>query len=123
MSEAPGTFRYPVSETIRQIAMALPDATEGTSCVNRAFKAGGKNFAFLGEKDEGCGLRLKLAESIAEVQERAEAEPDRYQVGKGGWSMLRFPPDDAPSPSDLERWVTESFRLLVPKKVSAQLEA
>ena len=121
MSDAPETFQYQVSQAIREIAMALPDASEGTSCVNRAFKAGGKNFAFVGEKDEGTGLRLKLGESIAEVQVLAESDPDRYQVGKGGWSMLRFPLDHEPSLDELNRWVTESFRLLVPKKISAQL--
>ena len=82
--------------------MALPEAEEGTSCVNRAFSAGGKNFAFLGEKDDECGLRLKLA---------------------SGWTMLRFPPDDAPPPAELETQILESFRLLVPKRVVKLLDA
>lgn len=51
-----------------------------------------------------------------------QIDPERWQVGKGGWAMLRFDPTEPPAPGDLERWVNESFRLLVPKKISAKLE-
>lgn len=96
------TFRYEVSEAIRAVALGLPEAEEGTSCVNRAFRAGGKNFAFLGEKDDECGLRLKLAD---------------------GWTMLRFAPDAAPPIAELEAMVVESFRLLAPKRIVRLLDA
>ena len=122
MSTAPEEFRYDVSKAIRAVAMALPEATEGQSCVNRAFKAGGKNFAFLGEKEGECGLRLKLGASIDELVRRAESQPDRYQVGTAGWTMLRFDPDDPPAPDDLETWIVESFRLLAPAKIVATLD-
>ena len=122
MSEVPESFRYEISETIRSLALALPDTTEGTSCVNRAFKAGNKNFAFLGEKDEGCGLRLKLDASVPDLAERAIDQPEMYEVGKGGWAMIRFAPDAAPAVTDLETWLVESFRLLAPKRVVAKLE-
>lgn len=107
-------FAHPASETIRSIALRLPETDEGTSCVNRAFTAGGKNFAFLGEKDDEIRLRLKLDASVDEVA-------DRYEVGSHGWTMIRFDATAAPSDAELERWVTESFRLLAPKKVVAQL--
>ena len=115
-------FRYPVSETIRTHAMTFPKTEEGMSCVNRAFSAGGKNFLFLGEKEDECSLRLKVADSIPELQALANQDAERWQVGKAGWALLRFPPDDAPAPADLARWVTESFLLLAPKKVSALLD-
>ena len=122
MGEAPETFSYEISDTIRQMALALPDTTEGTSCVNRAFKAGSKNFAFLGEKDDECGLRLKLDASIEDLTTLAKTDPDRYQVGKGGWTMVKFAPDDAPDEADLEAWIMESFQLLAPKKIVAKLD-
>jgi len=102
--------------------MSHPETIEGSSCVNRAFKAGGKNFAFLGEKDNLCSLRLKLGDSIADLEQRAVADADRWQVGKGGWVLLTFPPGDAPKVADLRRWVTESFGLLAPKNVVALLD-
>lgn len=97
MADSPPAFRHELSETIRRIALRYPETEEGSSCVNRAFKAGGKNFVFLGEKDGGCRMRLKLED--------------------GGWTLLEFSPDDAPPVADLERWIDESFRLLAPKRV------
>ena len=121
MGEPAEQFRYALSEQIRNHAMSFPETEEGTSCVNRAFKAGGKNFVFLGEKDEECNMRLKLDASIPEIKERAKAETRQWDVGKGGWTMLRFDPDLPPPAADLERWITESFFLLAPKKVSKLL--
>ena len=111
MGDAPETFRYAVSEKIRSHAMTFPDAAEGSSCVNRAFKSGGKNFAFLGEKDGECKLRLKLDESISELKAYAADDPEGWQVGSGGWVLVTFAPSDAPKVADLRRWITESFRL------------
>lgn len=116
-------FQHAVSKTIRTHAMTFPQAEEGSSCVNRAFKAGGKNFLFLGEKDDHCLLRLKLDSSIPEVSKLAKGDPERWQVGTHGWTALRFPPDDPPAADDLERWITESFLLLVPEKVTKLLDS
>jgi hypothetical protein len=114
-------FRYPISEKIRNHAMTFPEVEEGTSCVNRAFKAGGKNFVFLGEKDEECNIRLKLDGSIPDIRELAETDGERWQVGTNGWTMIRFRPDQPPPLKDLKRWITESFLLLAPKRVSKLL--
>ncbi len=115
------TFTYAVNEKLRAHAMSLPDAEEGSSCVNRAFSAGGKNFAFVGEKPGLCSVRLKLQGSLPEVSARAEDDPDGYQVGAGGWTLITFAPSKAPAIADLRRWVTESFQLLAPKKIVAKL--
>jgi hypothetical protein len=122
MGDVAEEFQHKISERIRSHAMSFPETTEGTSCVNRAFKAGGKNFVFLGEKDDECNIRLKLDASLPEIQALAETDPRRWDVGMGGWTMLRFSPDDPPDTMDLERWITESFMLLAPKKVLALLE-
>lgn len=102
MGSPPETFRYPVSETIREIALRYPETTEGSSCVNRAFKAGGKNFVFLGEKEGECKLRLKTVDE--------------------GWTLAVFAPDDPPPTVELERWIDESFRLLAPRRVLKLLD-
>lgn len=112
---ADASFRYEVSEAIRRRALDLPESEEGTSCVNRAFSAGGKNFAFLGEVDDECRLRLKLDDSIREVA-------SRFEVGSAGWTMIRFSPEHPPSHDELDRWVVERYRLLAPKKISSQLD-
>lgn len=96
MGEPVVEFRYRSSDFVRDLAMSYPETTEGTSCVNRAFAAGGKNFVFLGEKDDLCTLRLKLA---------------------GGWQKIEFPPDEAPSDDQIRSWIDESFQLLAPARV------
>lgn len=117
MSDAAETFEYPPSQTIRLIALGFPETVEGSSCVNRAFAARGKNFVFLGEKENECSLRIKVESSRSEFEKHAANDPDRWQVGKAGWAMLRFAPDAPPSDLDLRRWITESFRLLAPKRL------
>lgn len=102
MGTAPETFRYAISRTIREIALRYPETEEGTSCVNRAFRVGGKNFVFLGEKEGECKLRLKTFDD--------------------GWTLEVFAPDDPPPVAELERWIDESFRLLAPKRVQDLLE-
>lgn len=121
-SDPPETFQHAVSEAIRAHAMGFPDTVEGASCVNRAFAAGGKNFVFLGENDDVCTLRLKVDDSRDDLAAREAREPERYSVGTGGWTKLSFPADEPPPLEDLERWITESFRLLAPKRVQAQAD-
>lgn len=123
MSQPTEQFQHACSEVIRDCAMSFPQTTEGTSCVNRAFKAGGKNFVFLGEKDDECNIRLKLDTSIPEIRSLAASTYSGFEVGKGGWTLLRFPPSDPPPTPDLERWIAESFLLLAPKKVAALLDS
>ncbi|MFT5203319.1 MAG: hypothetical protein ACI9C1_002718, partial [Candidatus Aldehydirespiratoraceae bacterium] len=60
--------------------MTHPETEEGSACVNHAFRAGGKNFAFLGEKDAEVRLRLKFEESIADLEKRAKKEPDWKKI-------------------------------------------
>ena len=122
MSDGNESFKHTISETIRAHALTFPETVEDASCVNRAFKAGGKNFVFLGEKDDECNIRLKLDASVPEIETLAKEDPDRWQVGKGGWVMLRFSPDSPPPVTDLQRWITESFHLLAPKKIVALLD-
>ena len=107
--------------TLKSIALALPQTEEGTSCNKTAFKAGNKNFLFVGEEDGIWDAKLKLDESLSEASALAEKSPDNYGVGGTGWVTLEFPGSKGPPKKLLERWVKESYRLLVPKKVSSQL--
>lgn len=115
-------FEFAASERLRTQALELPEVEEGSSCVNRAFKAAGKNFAFVGERRGDCTLRLKLSDALPEVERLAETQPERFQVGTGGWTLVVFPPDDPPGPDQTERWITESYRLLAPKRLVAELD-
>ncbi len=107
-------FDYEITGQLRAQALALPETSEGTSCVNRAFKVRKKNFLFVGEKAGQVRVMLKLDGSLSDA---AELQDPRISVGKGGWVTMLFDPDD---PLDLEllsTWVVESFCTLGPKTV------
>lgn len=112
-------FEHAISDQLRGVALSLPETSEGTSCVNRAFKVRKKNFLFLGEKDGEVRLMVKLVESLAGAE--ALADP-RIDVGRLGWVTARFEPEDPPDVGMLERWVVESFRALAPKTVVRAFE-
>ena len=111
-------FHHAICQSLREAALRLPETSEGTSCVNRAFKVRKKNFLFIGEKPGWLRVMLKLTESLDE----ARAMDDRVDVGKTGWVTLRFEPTNAIDEELLFRWIVESFRALAPKAVVKQLE-
>lgn len=114
------TFSQSISKHLREQALALPETSEGTSCVNRAFKVRKKNFLFVGEKEEEVRVMLKLSASLEEAQ--AMNDP-RVSAGKTGWVTILFHPNDVPDEDLLSAWVIESFRTLGPKTVVKQLDA
>ncbi|MCA9176472.1 MAG: MmcQ/YjbR family DNA-binding protein [Planctomycetales bacterium] len=108
---------------IRKIALRYPEVDEGSSCVNRAFKARGKSFLFLGGKPDVYTVRLKLADSLPEAESLAQQHPDNYSVGSHGWTLITLPHSKAAPAGLLERWIAESFRLLAPAALVASAPA
>jgi len=114
------TFAHAVSRALRERALAFPETTEGTACVNRAFKVRGKNFAFVGETETNVRVMVKLKAS----REAAAAMGDpRVSVGNIGWVTVNFPPEDPLDEALLGQWIEESFRALAPKSVVKKLDA
>jgi YjbR len=106
---------------LRPLALAQPDAEEGLACAgtaleSSAFQARKKTFLFVGPGT----VRLKLEASRAEAERLAKKEPGRYAIGKLGWVTIRFADGDAPPVAMFERWIAESYGLIVgtgaPKK-------
>ena len=119
MSEA--QFELAPSKVIRDAAVSLPEVEEGSSCVNRAFKAAGKNFAFLGESKGVGQLRVKLGPSLDALNDRPSDAGGTIEVGKFGWTAIRFDASNQPDPEELRTWVKESFVLLAPKRLRDQV--
>jgi len=113
-------FTSDVLQSLRDHALAFPETSEGSSCVNRAFKVRKKNFVFLGEKGDGmCRVMVKLGPSLEAARARTDAG---LSVGKTGWVTWNFPGDQAPEAALLAAWVEESFRVLAPKTLIRQLD-
>ena len=113
-------FENAICEQLRQQAIALPQVTEGSACVNRAFKVGKKNFLFVGEKDGQVKVMMRL---FASVQAAEAMDDPRVSVGKFGWITLRFAADDPLEFDLMEPWVEESFRGFAPKALIKELDA
>lgn len=114
-SSKPETF-------IRKTAASLPGVEEGTVCDKVAFKAGKKNFLFMGSDGNGYDVKLKLKDSLEEANELAASQAGAVSVGSTGWVELSFPHDKSLPQPVLVRWIRESYRLLVPKKISSMLD-
>ena len=108
-------------QALRRIALRLPEAQEGVVCEKAAFKAGNKSFFFLGREDTGYNTMVKLRDSLAEAAKLAAKNPSRYGVGAHGWVSATFDHCEPPPAGLFERWIEESYRLLVPKKLVALL--
>jgi hypothetical protein len=109
-------------KALRTMALRYPEAEEGVACKGTAlecsaFQARKKTFMFMGRAD----LRLKLQQSLSEAVKLAAKEPQRFQAGSSGWVTIRFSPDQPPPLDILERWLDESYRLLIPKQQAALL--
>lgn len=115
MSEA---FSTPLSVALRAVALALPETSEGTSCLNRAFKVRKKNFVFVGERPDRVRVMLKLGPSLEAA--RAAADP-RVSIGKFGWVTVEASEGDHLPTDRLAAWIDESYRLLAPKSLVKQL--
>lgn len=102
---------------VRTIALRQPDTEEGVACEGtavekRTFKSRKKAFLFLGPAD----AMLKLRESLPEATTLATKHPTHYKVGAHGWVTLKFA-GGAPPPEDLlERWIEESYRVVVGRR-------
>ena len=82
-------------------------------------KVRGKIFVFLG----GAGstrITVKLVESHEHALSIDGAAPTGYGLGKAGWVTVPV----AGVPGDVVRdWIEESYRIVAPKRLVAQLDA
>ena len=104
--------------------MTYPEVSESPSCINRSFKARKKGFLFLGEKDTGAlRLMVKLGSGAESAKAVAGVNPDGWSVKGPGWITGNFTDEEAPPLDVMTDWIDESYRLLAPKTLVAELDA
>jgi len=113
------SFSTLICRQLRDRALSLPETSEGSSCVNRAFRVRNKNFFFLGEKPDHIYAMVKLKDSLLAAEAMEDA---RVSVGKFGWLTLRFPADGHIDEQVLSDWILESYRNFAPKALVRQLD-
>jgi predicted DNA-binding protein (MmcQ/YjbR family) len=106
---------------LRDFAMRYPGAHEDFPWGERVVKVKGKVFLFLGGKDSGLSLSVKLPSSGLIALGLPFASPTGYGLAKSGWVTARFGPKDKPPMEVLRAWIDESYRAVAPKKLVAAL--
>jgi predicted DNA-binding protein (MmcQ/YjbR family) len=107
---------------VREFALSLPDASEDFPWGETVAKVNGKVFVFLGP-DTGSGrlMTVKLDESHGHALSIEGAEPTGYGLGRSGW--VNVPLRGEGVTLDLLRdWVEESYRIIAPKRLLAELD-
>ncbi|WP_371543753.1 MmcQ/YjbR family DNA-binding protein [Streptomyces sp. NBC_00554] len=114
-------------EKVREFALGLPGATEEFPWSESVAKVNKKVFVFLGMDDGsyplGVTLKLKDEEAHAHALTSPGAELAGYGLGKSGWVRIPLEEQGAPAAELLCDWVEESYRVIAPKKLVAELDA
>jgi len=110
-----------VREKVRTFALSFPEASEEHPWGEDVAKVRGKIFVFLGSTGSRR-MTVKLDESHAHALSIDGAEPTGYGLGKSGWVTV---PLRAPGVNValLRDWVEESYRIVAPKRLVAELDA
>jgi predicted DNA-binding protein (MmcQ/YjbR family) len=110
-------------DRIRAFALSLPQATEDFPWGESVAKVNGKVFVFLGAAAAGAPrMTVKLHESHGHALAIEGAERTGYGLGKSGW--VTVPLRAGGVTVDLLRdWVEESYRIVAPKRLLAELDA
>jgi predicted DNA-binding protein (MmcQ/YjbR family) len=105
-----------------RFALDLPGAYEDHPWGEDVAKVGKKVFVFFGPGDaEEPAMTVKLGESNEQALTVPGAAPTGYGLGRSGWVTIPFR-DTTPPLDVLKDWVEESYRLVAPKPMVAELD-
>ncbi|MEG8279020.1 MmcQ/YjbR family DNA-binding protein [Streptomyces sp. AHA2] len=114
-------------EKVRAFALGLPGAVEEFPWGESVVKVNRKVFVFLGAEDgsQPLGVTVKLTDETAHAHALAcpGAEPTGYGLGRAGWVSIPLEGQGAPAAELLCDWVEESYRVIAPKRLTAELDA
>ena len=107
---------------VLSFALGLPGAYEDHPWNEDVAKVGKKVFVFLSPPDASkLAMTVKLRESLDHALSVPGAAPTSYGLGKSGWVDVPFG-HATPPLGVLKDWVEESYRLVAPKKLVAELD-
>lgn len=104
-----------------EFALGFPETREDFPWNERVVKVRGRVFVFLGRQD-GAGepaITVKLVESHGHALSVEGARQTGYGLGKSGWVTV---PVEGVSLAALRDWVEESYRIVAPKRLVAELD-
>ena len=111
-------------KALRKCALGYPEAYEEFPWGERVAKVNKKVFVFLGLGEDPANLAMTVKlrnESHHHALSVPGAEPTGYGLGRSGWVTVPFR-ETTPPLDVLREWVEESYRLVAPKPLIAQLD-
>ena len=112
----------PVRAKLLEFALSLPEAVEDHPWDETVAKVRRKVFVFFGGDQARNRITVKLVESHGHALSIEGAEPTGYGLGKSGW--VTIPVDaDGVDHGLLSDWIEESYRIVAPKRLVAELDA
>jgi predicted DNA-binding protein (MmcQ/YjbR family) len=103
-------------------ALGFPGAYEDHPWDEDVAKVGSKIFVFLGMEDSpDPGMTVKLRVSHEQALSVPGAVPAGYGLGRSGWVSVPFG-GRTPPLAVLKDWVEESYRVVAPKRLVAELD-
>jgi predicted DNA-binding protein (MmcQ/YjbR family) len=111
-----------VRENVLAFALSFPETTEERPWEDdTVVKVRGKIFVFAGPP-RSRRMSVKLAESHAHALAIDGAEPTGYGLGRSGWVTVPYRATGV-SIAVLRDWVEESYRIVAPKRLLAELDS
>jgi predicted DNA-binding protein (MmcQ/YjbR family) len=109
-----------VRDKVRAFALSLPEASEDQPWGEDVVKVRGKIFVFLGSAGSRR-MTVKLEESHGHALSIEGAEPTGYGLGRSGWVTVPTRAEGVTLVL-LRDWVEESYRIVAPKRLVAELD-
>ncbi|MCM2579997.1 MmcQ/YjbR family DNA-binding protein [Streptomyces meridianus] len=113
-------------DAVRRFALGLPGAVEEFPWGESVVKVNRKVFVFLGSGDSTRPplITVKLRDEAvhAHALTVAGAEPAGYGLGRSGWVSVPLTGGGTPAGELLCEWVEESYRVIAPKRLVADLD-
>jgi predicted DNA-binding protein (MmcQ/YjbR family) len=110
-----------VRDKVRAFSLSLPGTFPDRPWGEDVVKVRGKIFVFLGG-DASKRMTVKLDESHAHALSIEGAERTGYGLGASGWVTVPLRGDGI-TIALLRDWVEESYRIVAPKRLVAELDA
>ena len=106
-----------------KFALAMPGAWEDHPWEETVAKVGTKVFVFFGNEQSTTwpGMTVKLRGSHEAAMAVPGAAPTGYGLGKAGWVDVPFR-ETSPPLGVLTDWIDESYRIVAPKTMVAELD-
>jgi predicted DNA-binding protein (MmcQ/YjbR family) len=110
---------------VLRFALELPGAYQDHPWDETVVKVNKKVFVFFGSEESPLwpAMTVKLGASHEQALAMPGAEPSGYGLGKSGWVNIPFGQEPPPPFGVLTDLVDESYRLVAPKRLVAELDA